>query len=310
MVSIMINKIQEKWERRATVRSRPRIVYDKNAIGYYYPISRAPLAIHPYISNKGQNAIEFLLIQSLYKYSNDIASIETRVVNETILNAISDKIEGIKFSDEQKINLYTIMVDEAYHAYVAFDSIMQIKEETKVTPLPLPQTIEIEKAISTIKNKLDIKYHKAFEFICVCLAENTLTKEIVTMTDKEETHPYFQRIIKDHLVDETRHSGIFFKLLGDVWSNLNNEYKEKIGRVLAEFIELYLDLEVQVKFDKKILKSIGLTDQEIQEAINDTYGGFELTKEHPMLNNILNILEKANVLDRYTSKEFKQRNWI
>ncbi|WP_149289680.1 hypothetical protein [Francisella orientalis] len=76
----MINLLQEKWERRATVRSRSRIVYDKAATGYYYPISRAPLAIHPYISLKGEKAREFLLIQSLYKYSNDIASIEQELL--------------------------------------------------------------------------------------------------------------------------------------------------------------------------------------------------------------------------------------
>ncbi|MBK2296725.1 diiron oxygenase [Francisella philomiragia] len=305
-----MNLLQEKWERRATVRSRPRVVYDKVATGYYYPLSRAPLAIHPSVILKGEKAIEFLLIQSLYKYSNDIASIETRVVNETILKAISDKIEGVSFDEEQKINLYTIMVDEAYHAYVAFDSIIQIKEETGINPLPLPQTIEIEKAISAIKKKLDIKYHSVFEFICVCLAENTLTKEIVTMTDKEETHPYFQKIIKDHLLDETRHSGIFFKLLCYVWSNLNEEFKQNIGEVLAEFIELYLDLDVQVEFDRKILKSINLTDQEIEEAIKDTYASFKLNKEHPMLKNILTILHKTEVIDDYTSVGFKQRNWI
>ena len=40
----MVNLLQEKWEKRATVRSRPRLIYDKTASGYYYPISRAPLA--------------------------------------------------------------------------------------------------------------------------------------------------------------------------------------------------------------------------------------------------------------------------
>ena len=47
-------------------------------------------------------------------------------------------------SDEQKINLYTIMVDEAYHAYVAFDAMLQIQAHTHITPLPLPNTIEVD----------------------------------------------------------------------------------------------------------------------------------------------------------------------
>lgn len=87
------------------------------------------------------------MIQSLYKYSNDIASIETRVVNEIILKAISDNIEGTSLTDNQKLSLYTIMIDESYHAYVAFDAMMQIRKETNIKPLEFPKVIEIEKAI-------------------------------------------------------------------------------------------------------------------------------------------------------------------
>ncbi|WP_298774565.1 diiron oxygenase [uncultured Shewanella sp.] len=306
----MNSTLQEKWERRATVRSKPRIVYDKTANGYYYPISKAPLAIHPDVSSQGREAIEFLLVQSLYKYSNDIAFIETRVVNDIILKAISDNIDGIIFNDEQKIILYTIMVDEAYHAYVAFDSILQIKAETGIEPLPLSETIEIELAIKTIKNKMDSQYHSAFQFICVCLAENTLTKDMIVMADKNETHPYFQKIIQDHLADEARHSGVFYNLLSYTWNNLSEDYKKNIGKVLAEFIELYLNLKVQIEFDKQVLKSIGLTIEKAEKALEDTYGAFKLTKHHPMLKNILRVLDKTKVLDGYSYLEFKQRGWV
>lgn len=92
--------------------------------------------------------------------------------------------------------------------------------------------------------------------------------------------------------------------------NLNSEYKQHVGEVLAEFIELYLDLEVQIAFDEQVLKSIGLSIEETKEVLDDTYGEFKLTKEHPMLKNILNILEKTRVLDEYSLKGFQQRYWI
>ena len=77
-------QIQEKWESRATVRSRPRNVFDSSNSGYFYPMSRQPIAIHPLLQKMGDEAIQFLLIQSLYKYSNDISKIETKIVNNTI----------------------------------------------------------------------------------------------------------------------------------------------------------------------------------------------------------------------------------
>lgn len=302
-------QLQAKWEARATVRSRPYISFDTNGAGYFYPISRQPIAVHPKILEKGDDALKYLLIQSLYKYSNDISSIETRIVNTTILKVISGQLD-LEFSDEQKLNLYTIMVDEAYHAYVAYDSLLQIEKETGVKSLPLPKTIEIERAIRIAKEKLPIKYHDVFELICVCLAENTLTKEIVTMTDKDETHPFFQKIIKDHLSDETRHSGVFFHLLGHIWSKVDIDCKRNIGLVLVEFLDTYLGVSVQKEFDKQILLELNFSDLDADLILNDVYAGFSLTRNHPMLMNILNLLEKSGMRDEYISPSFKTRGWI
>lgn len=304
-----MSSLQEKWERRATVRSRPRIIYNKDAGGYYYPVSKTPLVLHPMVVARGEKAKEFILIQSLYKYSNDIATIETKIVNNSILKVLNGQLP-ISFSNEQKINLYTVMIDESYHAYVAYDCMLQIENYTGVSSLELPKTIEIEKAINQVKRKLDVKYHSVFDLICVCIAENTLTKEIVSMTDKKETHPFFQKIIKDHLADESRHSGIFFKLLGHIWSNLDNDFKNAIGHVLADFIELYLDLDVQKKYDRSILTELNFTDKDSSQILEDIYGGFKLTHSHPMIKNIIVMLEKTNVLDDYTLYGFKYKGWV
>ncbi len=304
----MNNKLQIQWEKRATARSRPRVVYDQEAKGYYYPISRTPLAIHPMVMAKGERAIEFLLIQSLYKYSNDIATIETRVVNETISKVIANQMP-IEFNEEQRINLHTVMVDEAYHAYVAFDAMLQIENHTGIKALPLPEVIEIEKAMIKVKNKLDNQYHSIFDLICVCLAENTLTKEIMAMTDQEETHPFFQKIIKDHLADETRHSGIFYQLLKFIWINLNEDYKQHIGNIIVDFIQEYLSMTVQTKFDTQVLNTLGFSCEETSNIIDETYGGFKLTKDHPMLKNIMILLHKAGMLDRFTLSKFEEQGW-
>lgn len=290
----MKNELQVAWESKATVRTNPRLIFDNAQKGYFFPRSHQPLSIHPLVEELGQDAVAYLLIQSFYKYVNDIAIIETRVVNQTILNVIHNSL-AIDFSYEQKINLHTVMIDEAYHAYVVYDAMQQIQQQTGIAPLSLPLTIEIEYAINAVKQKLPAVYHTMFELIAVCLAENTLTKEIITMVDAEETHPFFQQLINEHLSDETRHAGLFFHVLQFVWATMSAEHRRHIGVVLPEFLHLYLGNRVQIAFDRTVLLHLGLTTSAVNEVIDDVYGDFQLTRYHPKLKNILTILQKAGV---------------
>jgi len=266
------------------------------------------LSVHPHVEQLGQDALDILLVQSLYKYLNDISGIETRVINNVIMRAMCDF--PIELHSDQKIQLYTVMTDEVYHAYVAYDAMLQIQENTNISPLPLPKTIEIESSLEAIKLKLEPKYHIVFELIAVCLAENTLTKEIVMMLADESIHPFFQMMLKNHLVDESRHSGIFYHLLKYIWQNISDEYKYNIGFVLPKFLRLYLGVSVQIYFDKTVLLHLGLSEKSANEAIDDTYGGFKLSQHHPMLKNILLILSKAGVLDDFVEPHFRAEGLI
>ncbi len=305
----MSNKLQLHWEKRATVRSRPRIIFNPEDTGYLFPLSHQPLSVHPEVVALGTEALDYLLTQSLFKYANDIAVIETKVVNKSVLDIITDEL-SIGFSDDFKMGAYGVLIDESYHAYVAFDAMKQIQNYTSIKPLPLPKTIEIEKASQLIKARLDAAYHNDFELITVCLAENTITKDIVNMTDKEETHPFFQRVIKDHLSDESRHSGYFFTVIEYLWANLEPERKRAIGGVLADFIELYLAAEVTIAYDKQILEQLGFSPEKVQQIVDDTHEGFPITRNHPMLKNIMAQLERAKVLDEYVLQGFREKDWI
>lgn len=301
--------IQNKWESRAIVRSRPRLTFDKNDTGYFYPISKQPLCYHPLVEVLGEDAKIYILAQSLYKYSNDIAAIETRVVNDTVLDLLNNN-QSVKFDAAKKIGAYTVMVDEAYHAYVAYDAMLQISEYTGIDSLSLPNKIEIEFAIEAVKNELDSQLHKDFELIAVCIAENTLTKEIVMMLDQNETHPFFQKMIKEHLADESRHSGYFLEVLEYFWTNLNSQSRESLKNVLVKFIELYLGLRVQKDFDQQILRHLGVSDKNISLIISDIYDGMVLNAQHPMLKNIIFLLTRAKVMDDSLKKQFENKGWM
>ncbi len=304
-----MSKTQEQWERRSTVRSKPRIILNTNEQGVFFPKSHQPLVNHPKIKEQTEQALNYLLVQSFYKYTNDIATIETRVVNNAILSVVTNQLP-IGFTREQKINLYTVMVDESYHAYVAYDAMAQVEDYTSIQPLALPETIEIERAIEAVKKLFPVKYHSIFNLIAVCIAENTLTKEILSMIDQKETHPFYQKQLTDHLSDESRHSGIFFHLLIHIWENIANDYKENIAVILPTFIELYLGVQVDKEFYKIILTELTLSETEADIILEETYEEFKLTKDNPKIKNIVYQLEKAGLIDSYIAPGLKQKNWI
>jgi len=309
MAKIINEDFQKKWEERSTVRNSPRLIIDPSEGGYFYPIERQPLCLHPKIEALGEKAINYLLLQSLYKYTNDIELIETKIVNPVALNITLNSYE-VKFNEHYRLGALTLLTDESYHAYVAIDAMMQIQKETGINPLPLPETIEIEKAIKMIKNKLNKKYYSSFDLVAVSIAESTLTHEIISMIAEEETNPFFQNMLENHLLDESRHCGYFYEVLSYFWRNLDKDHKEKIGEVLAEFIELYLGIDIEIEFSSRVLKELGLTDSEISQIMHDTYSGFKVTINHPLLKNIMKQLTRCGVLDNFTLSEFKKRNWI
>lgn len=301
--------LQETWEKRASVRTKPRLLCDPAQSGYFYPKARQPLTIHPKIIDLDETQHHYLLTQSFYKYNNDIALIETRLVNQAILTVMTDALP-VLFLPEQKIDLYTIMVDEAYHAYVAYDAMLQVERYTGIKPLKCPSTLEIELAIHAVINRISPDYHSIFKLIAVCIAENTLTKELIDMLNMDDTHPYFQSLIYDHATDETRHSGIFFHLLAHIWLNISNDCKQNIASVLVDFIALYLSTSMQMAFDELILSNMGFSAPEANDIVRDTLAHIQLSPYHPMLKNILIILTKAGVMDEYTTPYFEQKRWL
>ncbi len=300
---------QLEWESKASVKHKNRTIFMSDQTGYFYPLSRQLICLHPLVENMDPQVINYLLTQSFYKYLNDIAIIETRVINQAILNVLNNNI-GLTFDSEQKIKLHTVMIDEAYHAYIAYDAILQIQNHTHIKPLPLPKTIEIEYAIEKIKNKMDAQYHNLFDFIAICLAENTLTKTIVDLLEEDHTNPFFKKLLSDHLTDESRHSGIFFHLLKYIWENISKECKSNIAPLIPEFLVLYLNVTIQKEFDRQLLTAIELDIAMIDIIIEDTYSDFKLTPYHPLLKNILIIIKKAGMLDEQMLSKLREYDWI
>lgn len=305
----LTNLYQNYWESRSTVRTRPRKVIDFAIQGDFFPEDKQPLLLVDKIKGKGEEIKNIILLQTFYKYLDDIVNLEIGIINP-VCNKIIYKNLPVKYSDFIKLNLQTIMIDELYHVYIAKDMILQLEHK-------FPQLEKIDfslsdsmYAVSTIREELDGGYHDIFEIIAVCIFETTLVRDLVEFFNSKEVHPSIKYYVNDHMNDEARHYAFFFDLLEYTWQELEVNYRREIGVRLAKFVKLYLNIHSEKKFNCKLLNILKFPSQEAERITDDLYKGFDISPELPIVKNVLRVLENTNILhDENVKYGFSKMGW-
>lgn len=304
----------DRWDKAASVRSRPRrFIEENNTVGYFYPIARQPLCIHPLIQARGEEDIHFILIQTAYKFMRDIAFVETEIINNTAQKIYSNRF-SFKFPLELRLDILSIIIDEAYHAYVALDFMQQLEKRTGIKPLEKDNTTELAIAMEKFAPLLPEDLHDAFEIIAICIGENTLTKELFSMAAESSINQIFHEVMADHMVDEGRHSGIFSLILRELWPALDERAKCLIGAILPDFLINYLNPDLDIAYNKKILEALSFTTEDTDLIIAETHPPIpikNLKHVNPVMKNILFIIERNGILEHAPTKEaFMECNLI
>lgn len=291
-------QIIENWEKRSTIRNRPRRLLVADASKYYFPIIQQPLCLHPLVIALGEKVKQYILIQSAYMFMKTISVNETGVVC-AIANKIIQGKTKIPFPKEICQNLLTVIIDEAYHAYVANDFIQQLSTATNIKPIEMNIESSLSRAITVISKSLPQQYRIFFKIIAVCIAENSITKELITVTKDPKVNKFFNEINADHTVDEGRHCRIFLEVLTHLWQEISEVDKESIGPLIPSFIYEYFRRDVKIKNDRKILSQLKLAPDEIEKILYDTHPEYTLENLrliNPIVDNIITLLQKSGVL--------------
>ncbi|PJD91323.1 MAG: hypothetical protein CK424_07295 [Legionella sp.] len=291
-----MNMYQDTWESRSSVRSRPRKIIDFTREGDFFPADKQSLLLVPEIASLGESVRKEILVQSFYKYLNDIVHLEMQWIYMAC-HHIMDKKLVVQYSDAIKLNACTIIIDEYYHMYIAYDMIFQLRGFfNNFMQLDYLES-DANNAIITIKNLLEEKYHDMFEIIAVCIFETTLVRELVEYFDSKNIHPSIRYYVKDHMNDESRHYGFFCNLLRDTWANLPEDFKKNIGSNLAYFVQLYLGIHSEKAYNLQLLTHLWKDELKAKNSIDKLYYGFELSSEMPIVKNVLNVLRETRILD-------------
>lgn len=296
------NVYQQKWVSRSSIRTRPEKYIDFNLEGYFFPSDKQPILLNEEVQALGESIKKEILLQSFFKYLNDIVHLEVKLINSACQLIIYEQLPVI-YSEKIKLNAYTILIDEYFHVYMAKNMMMQLDKQfpnRKKFNYPISDSYN---AVIQIKNNLPPKYHAIFEILAVCIFETTLVRELVEFFNSPKVHPSIKFYVNDHMNDESRHYGYFYDLLTHTWANLPGDYQDNIGAQLGLFVKLYLHINSDKQFNLILLNSLFEEEDKAQKIVNQLYKGFDITPELPIVKNVIQVLQKTGILNHPLVKE-------
>lgn len=287
--------VAEDWERRATIRTRPRrLLEDDDKL--IYPLSRQPLALSASFLEHCPQWRDFVLLQSFYKFINDVVIFETEIVDKTARSIAKNRF-SLPFPLAARYDAMTVVVDEDYHALVALDFLQQTVEMTGIQPLDLPHQIELSRALPLAQAQAPAHLRDAVELIGVAIAENTVTHDVAAFAKDDSVKASIRGMMADHLCDESRHAQFWTHLVRLYWQAASPADRDAIAHVLPTFLAHYLTNDLQKRFDLQLIEHLEV-NADIRHALRGEIEAlvFPITRQHPLVGNIMGFLKRSGLL--------------
>jgi hypothetical protein len=292
----------DAWEGRATIRTRPRRMVE-NDEKLIYPLSRQPLVLSETFTRDCAHLRDFALVQSLYKFINDVVIFETEIVDKTARSIAKDNF-AIRFPFACRYDAMTVVVDEDYHALVAMDFMQQTIALTGIQPIQLPQEIELSRAIPAALALAPDHLRSAVELICVAIAENTVTNDVAAFAKDDTVKQSIKGLMADHLLDEGRHSGFWARLVRIYWHAAPASDQQLIAQILPVFIAQYLTNDIQKSFDFVLIDSLPV-DESVKQSLREETQAmcFPINRHHPLVGNVMRFFTNSSMLNSLCVQE-------
>ncbi|WP_433589006.1 diiron oxygenase [Pseudomonas koreensis] len=286
----------DAWETRATIRTRPRRVLEDDE-RLIYPLSRQPLVLSETFLRECPQQRDFALVQTLYKFINDVVIFETEIVDKTARSIAKNRF-AVAFPFACRYDAMTVVVDEDYHALVAMDFMQQTVAMTGIEPIELPAAIELSRAIPAAVSLAPEHLRSAVELICVAIAENTVTGDVAAFARDDTVKPSIKGLMADHLLDEGRHSSFWARMVRIYWHTASDADRETIAQILPVFIGHYLTNDIQKSFDLRLIDALPVSDA-VRRSLKDEMAGlaFPINRHHPLVGNIVRFFHNSSLLD-------------
>ncbi|WP_130912504.1 diiron oxygenase [Pseudomonas sp. Sample_9] len=286
----------DAWESRATIRTRPRRLLEDDQ-RLIYPLSRQPLVLSETFLRECPQQRDFALVQTLYKFINDVVIFETEIVDKTARSIAKNRF-AVAFPFACRYDAMTVVVDEDYHALVAMDFMQQTVALTGIEPIQLPDEIELSRAIPAAVALAPEHLRSAVELICVAIAENTVTGDVAAFARDDSVKPSIKGLMADHLLDEGRHSSFWARMVRIYWHTASDADRETIAQILPVFIGHYLTNDIQKSFDLRLIDALPVSET-TRHSLREEIAGlaFPINRHHPLVGNIVRFFHNSSLLD-------------
>ena len=240
---------------------------------------------------------DYALVQSLYKFINDVVIFETEIVDKTARSIAKDNF-AIRFPFACRYDAMTVVVDEDYHALVAMDFMQQTIALTGIQPIELPGEIELSRAIPAALALAPEHLRCAVELICVAIAENTVTNDVAAFARDDSVKQSVKGLMADHLLDEGRHSGFWARMVRIYWHTASEADRQCIADIMPVFIAQYLTSDIQHGFDFTLIEHLPVAESVRQALKAESLAvSFPINRHHPLIGNIMSFFKASSMLD-------------
>ncbi|MGS0894739.1 diiron oxygenase [Burkholderia stagnalis] len=293
------------WYEKATVRYTPRIIVpDYTSDALIYPSALSIISGHPLVVARGKEVRSFILTQSAYRFLYGVGLLETKFVIQCSLDLVHDRIFPI--DDVKRLQALTVIIDEGYHAHVALDYIVQMREKSGIAPLSVPQTNRKLDATARAYAMLPPELRMDFQLLAVTLAENVLTNEIATMGREKELTKSYITLMTDHVMDEGRHSNYFNDLTRVRWAQLDATAQSTFGTLLPAFLDDFLGIDPHRAFEREMLDACDFSSGDVQRILDDTqetYSGNHAALSNRTKARLFRLMKTFGILDRGDARD-------
>ncbi|WP_405787189.1 diiron oxygenase [Streptomyces sp. NBC_00029] len=260
----------ERWDDLASVRRRPRRHFAAAELELYFPPELYPVVRHPLVEAKGGEVVKGLLLQRLYDYMEFTTELETLAVIP-VATKISRGRSGLLLPGRMMSDAFKIVTDETWHAQFSHEFTCEIEAKTRVTwslrgsHVPPAFLLRLDEIRERLPQNL-----RGVEGLLFAIVSETLISGMLSQIPRDDRLPLSVRnIIRDHAEDEGRHHVYFRSLLTHLWPALGRAERAAVGPLIPEIV--YAFLEPDYVQTARHLRDIGLTGEEIQQAIAESW---------------------------------------
>jgi hypothetical protein len=235
-----------------------------------YPVDLIPHATHPRVL--ATIAEDPALLRRLQHASIDwfnwfTSHLEHRFVNDVLLD-IKDGADGLILPDMMRLDAREIYFEEAEHASVADELSFQIGKANGESPTSQPRP-EFFDRISRIEGQVSPELGRLVRLLFVIGTETSITGVLSKLPKNEEVVTAVRDVIRDHSVDEAKHSSYFTDVFEHVWPQLPSSARRTVGPLLPEIVAAFL--RPDRRSVEHHLASLGLTAHDIEQVYQETY---------------------------------------